>query len=320
MGNLSHIINNLTVEHAQAADNLTLFPLIDPEAKRLPYDSLDSALARNTIEISEVSAGGSVPELLVTNKGAQPVFLLDGEELVGCKQNRVLNLSVLVPAKSTLKVPVSCVEQGRWDYHSDKFDTSSRAQFARGRAKKVARVSASLKEGNVRSGDQGEIWEDVAMLHDSLGTESATGAMAAAYEQKQQDLDRYESGFEVLPGQVGAVFAVNGRVIGAEILGSPELYQACHRKVVNSYAMDALANFTRVYPVAQNLEAKRFLDDASRGQMTVHPAIGLGEDVRLESKQYTGAMLTNDGRLVHGVMFELNDQENGNTPTRNLRR
>ena len=40
------------------------------------------------------------------------VLLYDGEELVGAKQNRILNVSVLVEAKSTLRIPVSRVEQG----------------------------------------------------------------------------------------------------------------------------------------------------------------------------------------------------------------
>jgi hypothetical protein len=45
-----------------------------------------------------VSEGGSVPHLLFINDAMRPVLLLDGEELVGAKQNRVLNLTVLAAA------------------------------------------------------------------------------------------------------------------------------------------------------------------------------------------------------------------------------
>ena len=41
--------------------------------------------------ITEVSEGGSVPELRVVNKGDARILVLDGEELRGAKQNRVLN-------------------------------------------------------------------------------------------------------------------------------------------------------------------------------------------------------------------------------------
>jgi hypothetical protein len=32
----------------------------------------------------------------VLNKGNRPVLMLDGEELIGAKQNRIVNLSILV--------------------------------------------------------------------------------------------------------------------------------------------------------------------------------------------------------------------------------
>jgi len=71
------------------------------------YLTLDQALGGGWAEITEISEQGSVPELRVTNKGAKAVFILDGEELVGSKQNRVVNLSILVPATSKLTIPVS---------------------------------------------------------------------------------------------------------------------------------------------------------------------------------------------------------------------
>lgn len=53
-------------------------------------------------------------QLAFRNRGLDPAFLLDGEELVGAKQNRILNLSILVPGQTSLEIPVSCVEQSRW--------------------------------------------------------------------------------------------------------------------------------------------------------------------------------------------------------------
>ena len=55
------------------------------------YVTLDEALVSGTVRVSEVSDGGSVPELLFGNLGKRPVLLVDGEELVGAKQSRTLN-------------------------------------------------------------------------------------------------------------------------------------------------------------------------------------------------------------------------------------
>jgi hypothetical protein len=59
-------------------------------------DWLTLAEAGEAVIIEEVSQAGAVPTLAVTNTADRPVLLLDGEELVGAKQNRVLNTSVLI--------------------------------------------------------------------------------------------------------------------------------------------------------------------------------------------------------------------------------
>src|SRR5438128_1202164 len=97
-----------------------LFPLHDPVAS---YLTLDEAL-EGGLRITEIGESGSVPELAVENPLEASVLLYDGVELVGAKQNRILNVSVLVDKKTTLKIPVSCVEQGRWSRRSAFFSAA----------------------------------------------------------------------------------------------------------------------------------------------------------------------------------------------------
>jgi hypothetical protein len=52
---------------------------------------------------------------------------MSGEQLLGAKQNRVLNISIMVASKSDLPIPVSGVEAGRWRYQSRKFASSGTA-------------------------------------------------------------------------------------------------------------------------------------------------------------------------------------------------
>src|SRR5262245_2364698 len=86
-----------------------LFPRNDPKVE---YATLAEALPLG-FRITEVDAAGSVPELLAHNPLETSVLLYDGEELLGAKQNRILNVTVLVAARSETRIPVSCVEQGR---------------------------------------------------------------------------------------------------------------------------------------------------------------------------------------------------------------
>ena len=71
------------------------------------------SLERNLILITEVDESGTVPELKVVNKSDTMILILDGEELVGTKQNRIVNTTLLIAGKDTVVIPVSCVEQGR---------------------------------------------------------------------------------------------------------------------------------------------------------------------------------------------------------------
>lgn len=130
----------------QTVHNLAMFPLLDSGDMEPAYLTLDEALKQHVITIDEVSESGSVPELKLVNLGALPVLLMDGEELVGAKQNRILNLTILVAALTTTVIPVSCVEAGRWSRRSATFGSADRTHYAAGRAMKMEQVSESLKE------------------------------------------------------------------------------------------------------------------------------------------------------------------------------
>jgi hypothetical protein len=132
---IAHALCSITVGPPVTFDSITMLPLLGPRAvEREPsYVTLDEAIEQAWTEVTEISEQGSVPELRVINKGPQPVFILDGEELVGAKQNRVVNLSILVAAASELVIPVSCVEAGRWRSRSKAFASAPRAQYAAGR-------------------------------------------------------------------------------------------------------------------------------------------------------------------------------------------
>ena len=104
-------------------DGLSVFPLFLDPVDEVQYVLSDEAIDAGSVAVEEVSEGGSVPDLAVENKGDVRVLFLEGEELVGAKQNRILNTSVLVAAGSKTKIPVSCVEAGRWGYKSQHFSS-----------------------------------------------------------------------------------------------------------------------------------------------------------------------------------------------------
>ncbi len=110
--------------------NLTLFPLLWPDPQDPPYTLLQQAIEAGEAAVEEVSEAGSVPNLLLNNKGQRPVLIPVGDILMGAKQNRMVNVTVLVAPLTKCTVPVSCVEQGRWRYSRNSATASLTDGFA----------------------------------------------------------------------------------------------------------------------------------------------------------------------------------------------
>lgn len=306
---LAALSSRLSIGAPQIFRNLVVLPLIDGAAPATGWLTLDQALGRDLAEIGEISEHGSVPQLRLLNRASEPMFLLDGEELVGAKQNRILNLSILAPAGAGLDIPVSCVEQGRWSWRSRHFRNTERVIYSKLRRRNSESVSMSMhREGSTR-GDQGRVWADIEMKSARMSVHSDTGAASALYEHYGRDLDEFVAGVAVLPGQVGAAFLVGGRFAGLDLLGGPDLVPDLLPKLVRSYALDALEDTeagdrrerTRpdTTPAEVETAVRTVLDQAGALSPSRTRAVGDGEDIRLNGNGLVGAALIAGGSVAH---------------------
>lgn len=296
-------LGHLTLGDAQWIHNLSVYPLLADEETLPDYLTLDQALNDKRARVTEVSEGGHVPELAFENLTDRPILLLDGEELVGAKQNRVLNVTLLVLGGSKLVIPVSCVEMGRWSHNSPEFSSGGRALFSRARAAKMTQVSSSLRDRGTRQSDQGAIWDDIAFKMNERGETSHTQAMADIYAGAEGKLSDYEQAFQPVARQVGAVFAINGQIAGMELFDAPTAMAAYLPKLVKSYALDALDAQHEVPPMVESETIRQFLKQLGAATQERYPASGAGVDVRLEGEVITGGALEHDGKLIHLAAF-----------------
>jgi hypothetical protein len=282
--------------------NLEMTPLLAPSARAADYLVLSEAHALGLVEVTEVSDAGRVATLLLSNGADKAVFLLDGEELVGAKQNRILNLSLLVPANTTLEIPVSCVEQGRWRHRSREFASSERTFFSKGRARKAARVSENLREAGVACSDQGEVWLDIDDIMLKLDVASSTYAIADAYEHFAEPVEAFVAALEVSAGQVGACFAINGSVRGIELFDSSDTCARLLPKLIRGYALDAI-NERQAPTAGDPVQVHDFLQAVALAPVDQFAALGEGDDIRMRSADIAGGALAARGRIVHLCAF-----------------
>lgn len=285
-------------------EGLTMFPVLGPDAPATEYSTLDEALAAGLFTVTEVSAEGHVPQLRVKNSADAPVLLLDGEELVGAKQNRILNLTILVPSRSEMTIPVTCVEAGRWRWARRDFQASDATAFASLRSAKARRVTEALAQRAERRADQGETWFMVAAKMESLGVRSTTESMHDLYTAYRDRTEKFCKAVAPQDRQRGALFAIGGRIVGMDLFDRASTLEKYLPKLVRACALDA---FGAAATAPSKEEAEAFLRRTQDALAFAdgYPAVGLGKDLRFSRPDVHGAALEVDGGVVHLCVFPM---------------
>jgi len=291
--------------------NLTLTPILlkDGALSSLEPVSLEDALAAGTLRVSEVSAEGHVPELRVGNAGEAPVLILDGEELVGAKQNRIVNVTILVPPHAEIVIPVSCIEAGRWGYSRPGFAAAGRVLNPEIRYRKAEAVTRSLKEKRLRFSDQRAVWDGVDKMLYALGSASPTRALSDGFENRANAIADYLAAFVTQPGQVGVLYRIGGVLAGLDLFGSERMFARSFLKLVRGSALQALAGYKN--GERPPLDDLPFLRSALAAPADRFPAVGLGEELRIDADAMGGGALQIDSGLVHLFAFARAPREKG---------
>ena len=279
---------------------LSVFPIFSEANGGVDYRLSDAALADESLLVEEVSEGGSVPDLLVENKGDVRVLFLEGEELIGAKQNRILNTSVLVAAHTKIKIPVSCVEQGRWGYKSRYFGSSGSHSPSKLRRALKASVSRSVKEKRGHTSDQGEVWKEVACLHAAHGVESASAAMSDAFDTYGDRIGAFREKLKYVEGAAGVAVAIGDKVVAIDVFDKPSTCQKVWDRLLSGVVFDTMeAGDTNQHASVSDVE--QLVAAAGDMPWEQSEAVGEGEEFRAESKRGDHASaLAFEETVVHG--------------------
>jgi len=231
------------------------------------------------------------------------VLLVDGEELVGAKQNRVLNTTVLLAERSETIIPVSCTEQGRWTYASPHFGHSNHIMAATLRKMKSCHVTDSLKNSDSYSADQGAIWAGIHSLAFQANVQSPSSALHHVFAAKADELNDYLTAFQPFPKQKGLLVFISGEVAGLDIVSLKRAYQVLHPTLVRSFAIDALLKRTDTRTEKFVEKATAFVEEAAKCEESRHPSIGYGQDYRFEGQNVAGSALVSHEHVIHATLF-----------------
>src|SRR5712691_4793761 len=263
-------------------ENISVFPVVSSQSQDTsPFLTLEEGLATGEVTVAEQGAqvmqrsrdgrpiylpqptGASVNQLVLINRSKSPLLLLAGELVSGGKQDRVIGKDRIVPVGAPpLPLDVFCVEHGRW---------TGSSQFAAARTI----VHPSVRERAAVDQKQTEVWDAVRsgttakpapaapppqISARSLQSAIASNGRTEAYEQIYQSravgvsIDgfvdevqrRFASATSGLKGErvVGVVVAYGGEVAWSDIFASGDLFDHYWRKLLRSYAVEALTRPT----------------------------------------------------------------------------
>lgn len=301
---LSKTLGQAELGRPVSHNSLHLFPLVGgPTFAEEGVTLLDEGLEGGTLRVEELGESGSVPELRVVNGGSRPVLILEGDELIGAKQNRVVNSSVLVAANSELVLPVSCVERGRWSRRASAFAAGDSSPHVALRRLKSRAVHDSLRRGRGHKSDQSAVWEEVDRVAYLHGAASLTHALQDTRASLAGRLADYTALADQLPQRTrGVVVALGGRPALVEVLAGPRSFAKVSKKLLAGYVLEALEHdgeSAAPHPSA----ATRFVGSVAVACREEHPAVGDGVDVRLGAEGLSGYALISGERVMHAVAF-----------------
>ncbi len=312
---IEKFIETLEVGEPVYYESLTIIPIYATKVKdHTRYTTLDKALKRGWLKITELE-GGSVPQVELTNRSDKYIYLMGGEILTGCKQDRIVGRDVLIrPKGKNIVVPVYCVEQGRWRYKSDKF--FSKSNLGTYRMRSEAQEAKSVSQGN--------IWNRVLRQNESMGISSDTQNYQDAYEvpEIRKKIVAFERHMQDVPRMyedtIGVVVGVGGKIVSVDIFVNPRLFKKLWPKILKSSALSAIEEANGAGITQQ--DAARFLRRLHDKKYSRKDAIDLGEEFSTTDRQVNVNALVYRNSVIHLAGFAQDTKQTGSKSSTNSER
>lgn len=214
---------------------------------------------------------------------------------------------MLVAGHSKLKIPVSCVEQGRWQYKSRKFGAGGSHSPSKLRRTLKASVTKSAREKLGHVSDQGGVWDEVDAIQACCDVKSPTDAMADVFEAHRDALAEQRERLQYVEGATGVALAGGGKVVAVDLFDKPATCRKVWDRLLSGVLFDSLkpeAGDQQGSMAELQHAVERTLKLAADLPWEQVDAVGEGEEYRSESPQgdHASALVFADA-VIHGSVL-----------------
>jgi len=300
---LRHWITGLSLGAPQRMGAIEVIALVRSNAARASDLLAHEALATGALEVLEKD-GGVVQELLARNKAPRPVVIIEGETLIGARQNRVVAHTVVVGAGRDVVVPVGCMEHGRWHFTSAQFASGASPSEWKVRREIKASVMRSRSAGHAAALDQSALWDRVEQELASASVVSSTADYHQLVERRVREAAPVSFDVSPVAGQVGFLAVSDGLLLAVDLVGSPLTWSHLAERAFRSLlpaASDPEVQASK--PGACRRSPSDWLRTLGEARIARRPAIGLGEDFEIAAEGLIGSGVWFEGHPAHLSAF-----------------
>ena len=285
---------------SQKYENVEAIPIKSDYFGKKDFLTLKKGYEMGLVEIKELE-NSTVNTVSCKNDSVAPLILIDGDEITGAMQNRIINDTLLIPAKSTINIPVSCTEHGRWHTKGEGAEsrTFKPSLYSANHSTRSRKSRASYEERDY----QGEVWDSISEFESRSNFKSMTSALNDSYENLKDKQNDYLSKFHIEDGQNGVIFIVNGEVKGLELFYNHSIYKEYHEKLCRSYIIEAIVEKKSVDNI-DRLELMKVLENISQSEFKSKKSIGLGDNLKFSNDFGSGSGLVWEDELIHMTFFK----------------
>lgn len=292
----------------QKSKRMSIVQLLAAQHNSFDYISGATAIKNELIRVNEVSEAGSVNDLFVFNLSDKFVFFMDGDILMGAKQNRVLNTSVLLAPNSKSTLPVSCVEQGRWSKISDSFIFTDNISPQKIRALKSEAVKDSLRRNNTYAADQMQVWSEVGNYQTAFKVYSPTMNLNELYDREGEHFESYIKDFTLDENANGLAVFSDKELINLDVFNRTDIYREYFFKILKSSAIEVSQLKDSIHELAEAEAISKtvsLLYTVGKAPFSEHPGVGAGHEKRYDNDEFTGFELGCDNTMIHLTVLSI---------------
>jgi len=223
------IFENLIIDKTNLkvvkSENCTFVPLQLNNYTDLKLETFGSLSKKRQVEATEIDENGVVNKIKVRNNSFNFLILHDGEIIVGAKQNRTIDKTVILKPKETRNVDVLCVEKGRWSFRNQEFSQHN---------SKLSPEIRFSKETVTNYNKQNTVWNEIDKMYEENNQYSNTSDFCEFKKEENSKLGLEEIKSKIFNDKYNGILVTNNKIRFIEIFYNSKIYEDQITKSINT--------------------------------------------------------------------------------------